>query len=570
VSLTTNLAGSNRRRTSRSSTNGLSAAVFGAIAVAGCGGRSAFWSGTVDSAPPAFDLGNAVALVDAAADRVVLLTPGAEQALATTSIPVGRDILGAAVSADGGKLFVVSGGHRAAIGDDEPDQAPSLTVIAPGAGASAQRYDLQKGTDPMAGLAIDPSGRWVVLYPGSGGSQPFVENPNELVIVDVSTPPGATTPVPHTLMSFGGRPQRFTFTPTLPSPVNHPLLIVESDQNLSLLQLDNPATPEISVPLTNGSDTRLLSPAGVTVYPGDAANGARVGVRLANDSNVVMLQFVPETDASGASTGNGFLPTINLDDVGGIASDIAFVHTDSGLKLAALVPSQSKATLIDPASSLTQDVALPVPYQRLSLVTGATGAADACAGTTSTTATTTTAPADVAILWNGSSSAGQSGVAFWELGQTGCTPYRSIDTVGITAEIGNVVAVPPPNQTLEVLAANDGNSFYVLNLANRTAAPFVTSTAGTALSVSPLGDQVWTYVPNGVNVAATDFTDEHPRSLLIERPVSQVFEVARTGGSPAVVVLHDEGGVGATVYDASTLDDSTRRLYAGILLGGAP
>ncbi len=544
-------------------------AAVAAVAIAGCGGRSAFWSNPSDSAPSAFDLGDAIALVDTAADRVVLLTPGADQTLTTTSIGVGKQILNAAASSDGHKLFVVSGGHRAAIGDEEPDEPPSLMVISPGDAPPTRRYDLSNVTDSLAGLAIDPAGQRVVLFPASGGSQPFVENPNELVVVDVADPPSATSAVPHTLMSFGGRPQRFTFTPALALPIgSHPLLIVESDQSLSLLQLDNPANPpEISVPLTNGSDTRLLSPAGVTVYPGDAAGGARVGVRLANDSDVVMLQFVPENDAGGKPIGNGFLPTINLNDVGGIASDIAFVHTDSGLRLAALVPSQSKATLIDPVTSLTEDVALPAPYQNLSLVTNATPAADPCS---STSATPTSVPADVAILWNGSAFAGQEGVAFWELGQTGCAPYRSIDTVGITAVIGNVMDVPAPNQTLKVLATLDGGSFYVLNLANRTAAPFVASTPGVALSVSPLGDQVWTYVPNGLNVAATSFADEHPRSLLIERPVSQVFEVARSGAGPVVVVLHDQGGVGATVYDATTLNDTTRRLYAGILLGGAP
>lgn len=541
--------------------------VGAAALLAGCGDRAAFWSNPVAAAPPTFDLGDQVALVDASANRVVLLTVGDGQALATTSIPVGVDILNATTSPDGKTLFVVSGGHRAQLGDDQPAEAPSVTVIS---GATVQRYDLTNITDPLAGLAIDPAGHWVVLYPGTGNGQPFVQNPNELVVVDISQPPGPqNVAVPRTLMSFGGHPQRFTFTPPLALPIGvHPLLVVESDQDLSLIRLDDPSQPpEITVPLTNRSDTQLLSPAGITVYPGDAATGAAIGVRLANDTDVVALQFVANLDAGGNPIGNGFLPTVNLTDVGGIASDVAFVHTDGGLRLAALVPTASKATLIDPVTSLTQDVALPAPYQSLSVVTNSLGSASGCDGGS----TGGGAPTDVALLWNGTSVQGQEGVAFWELGQAGCQPYRSIDTIGITDVVADVLDVPMPNRSLKVLATKSADAFYILNLANRTAAPLETTNSYLALSVSPLGDQVWTYVPNGTTVFATDFAHELPRSLLVERPVSGVYEVSRApGADPAVIVLHDEGGVGATVYDAATLDDATRRLYGGLLLGGAP
>ena len=538
--------------------------LWAAALVAGCGGRASYWSSPIADSPPTFNLGDEIALVDTSAGRVVLLNAGANQSLTTTAVPVGVNILNAATSPDGKKLFVVSGGHRAQLGDDQPSEWPSITVIA--SGAEPARYDLTNITDPLAGLDIDPAGRWVVLYPGSGTNQPFVENPNELVILDVSVPPDQAVAVPHTLMSFGGHPQRFTFTPPLALPIgSHPLLVVESDQDLSLLNLDDLSKPEITVPLTNRSDTQLLSPAGVAVYPGDAKTGACIGVRLANDDDVVALQFVSSVDASGNSLGNGFLPTVNLNNVGGIANDIAFVHTDSGLRLAALIPSKSKATLIDPVTSLTQDVALPAPYQSLSVVTDALGSASGCNGGTASAG----APTDVALLWNGTTVQGQAGVAFWELGQAGCQPYRSIDTVGVTDVVAQVLDVPTPNATLKVLQTRNAETFYILNLANRTAAPLETS-SNVTLSISPLGDQVWSYVPYGLTVFATDLAHELPRSLLIERPVSGVYEIARAGMAPAVVVLHDEGGGGATVYDATTRDDSTRRLYAGLLLGGAP
>ncbi len=524
---------------------------------AGCGGRDAFWSGPIASQPLAFDLRTQVAIVDSPAHRVLLLSAGPDQSLTTTPVTVGVNILTALPSPDGTRLYVVSAGHRARLGDPEPDQPPSLTVID---AAGARRYDLTNITEPLAGLAVDPAGNWAVLYPSADNAQAFVQNPNQLVIVDVRDPPDRSVPVTHTLMSFGGRPQRFTFTDPLSAPVGAPLLIVESDQDVSLVRLDDPGRPEITVPLTNGSDTHLLSPAGVAVYPGDSQSAPLVGIRLANDDDVVALQFAPNVDAGGNPIGNGFLPSVNLTNVGGVASDIAFVHTDGGLRLAALVPARSKATLIDPVASLTTDVAMPAGYQQMSIVTGSVGVPSGCAG-----AAASAAPTDVALLWNGGTAQAQQGVALWELGQTGCQAFRSIDTVGVTDVVAGVFDVPRPHSALKVLQTRDADAFYILDLTNRTAAPLQTLNGYITISISPLGDQVWTYA--GETVFATDFAHELPRSLLIERPVAGVYEVERGAGqNPAAIVLHDGGAIGATVYDAATLDDATRRFYTDLLL----
>jgi hypothetical protein len=516
-----------------------------AIATAGCGDRPAAWSEPA-SIDAAYGLNRAVAVVDAPADRVVLLVPGPEQSLRTESIAVGRHILTVALSPKKEKLFVLSAGHRAKIGDDEPDEKPSLTVIDPG--QPARRYVLATLTDPLAGLAIDPiEERWAIMYAAPGPNQAFVQNPNELVFLDLSQPPETAVVNEHTLHSFGSRPVRLTFTPTLGLPGgDRRLLIVESNQDISILDLANPAN-EISIPLTSGTDNRRLAPAGVTVDDGDPAltDDARIGVRLQNDSSVITLTLEPEPGTT------GFRPAVNLTDVGGVPSDIAFVRTDGGLRLAALVPTRSAAVLVDPITSLTTEVMLPARYQSLSLVTDIAGGG---AG----------APVDVALLWNGG--AATDGVAFWELGQTAGRPYRSIETIGVVASIAAVLPVPQ-HPALRVLQTASSNEFYVLDLQTRTAAPLVTSTSAIALSMSPVGEQVWTFTPNGTLVAATGILDTHPRSLIIERPIRQVFEVANADGLFAVI-LHAGGGGGATIYDAHLLDDDTRRLYSSVLTGG--
>ena len=215
-----------------------------------------------------FGLTRAVAVVDAPADRVVLLIPGAGQSLRIDAVPVGRNILTVVTSPKREKLFVLSAGHRAKIGDEEADEKPSLTVIEPG--APAQRYVLASLTDPLAGLAIDPiEERWAIMYAATGPNQAFVQNPNELVFLDVSQPPETATLRAHTLHSFGGRPARLTFTPTLGLPGgDRRLLIVESEQDVSILDLADPDS-DISVPLTSGNDNRRLAPAAVVVDDGD-------------------------------------------------------------------------------------------------------------------------------------------------------------------------------------------------------------------------------------------------------------------------------------------------------------
>ncbi|HVR60505.1 MAG TPA: hypothetical protein VMU50_01325 [Polyangia bacterium] len=545
---------------SESNRNAIGAWAAAALLVAagaGCGGRPALWATPVETPPTSFSLQDAVAIVDRPADRVVLATVGSDQSLTTTEVPVGRDVVNAAALPDGSKLVIVSAGYRARLGDQDKDESPSLTVIdRTGKGDPSVRMDLGAVlTDPLSGLSLDPEGRWAVLYAGDkSGPGGLVENPNELVIVDLTQPIGADNPTPRTLQSFGGRPVRLTFTPTLSLPTGmQRLLIIESDQDVSLLELENPKKPpEITVPLTSGNDTRRLQPAGVVVDDGDPARNddALVGIRLSNDPSVITLQLEP------SSSDNGFKPTVNLTDVGGVPSDIAFVRTDGGLRLAALVPGTQSAVLVDPVTSLTTQVSLPASYTRLSLVTSAPAAGGAPAPATAT---------DIGLLWN--AAAGADSVAFWALGQTAGQPYRSIETLPLGTTVSAIFDVPMPNQGLKVLQAAQ-SGFYVLDLQTRTAAPLVTQSARLSMLVSPTGDRVWTFTPDGLEIAATDLLTKHPKSLVIDRPASAVHEIATGGGGRALVVLHGQGNIGATVFDAAKADDQTRRLYAGLLTEG--
>jgi len=524
-----------------------------AVAVAcACGGRPDAWNAS-PSGLSAYGLTNAAIVIDDPTHRAVALVPHAGQTLDRLALPVGHGVLAATVSPDQKRLFVLSAGDVPRKSDS--DQYPSLTVIDGSTlPPTATRYDM---SEPLSGLAIDPEGHWAAAYADQGKSTSFVQNPNEIVLFDLTKPPSdGTNPISRTLRSFGGTPQRLTFTPTLHLPAGpRRLLVVETDRDVSILDLDHaadtPPRPEITVRLTNGTDTRQLVPAGIAVDDGDPkrTDDSRIAIRTSNDSNVFTLQLGP-APAGTAPGANDFLPTINLTDVGAIPSDVAFVQTDGGLRVAALVPTTSNAVLIEPDTSLTETVSLPAPYGRMSIVTGATGGP--------------TGGPDVALLWN--ASAAQAGVAFWTLGQTTGQPYRSVEVLGIGDDVTGVLGVPQPNGQLEVLETN-GSSFYVLDLGTRTAAPLETL-GGASLVVAPDGGRVWAFAPNTSQLADLDLATLHPVPLYVDRPIDDVFDVARDDGGRALIALHGQGTVGATVFDALAPDTAHARSYSALLMEG--
>jgi hypothetical protein len=518
-----------------------------------------------------FGLTNGVAVVDDADHRVAVLTAGAGQTLSTNVLPIGHGFTSAATSPDGSTLFALSSGDwpRQSV-SDEP---PSLTVVSDKSfQPTAVRYTMSQ---PLASLAIDPLGRYVVAYEGSGSTASFTQNPNEVVIFDLMKPPSAGSPgqppnpVSRTIRSYGGTPQRLTFTPALNLPVGAPstsarrLLIIQTQIDVTFVDLDHSfdvptPRPDITVRLTSGTSAQSVTPAAVVVD--DNAADGRIALRTQNDHNVYTIQLLPaQGGAASASTPNpnDFNPAINLTDVGGIPSDIAFVRTDQGLRVAALVPFRSEAVLVEPDTSATTHVALGAPYSSLSLVTNVLKTAT-----------------DVALLWSQGGSIA-SGVALWALGVTVGQPYRSIEVLDIADPIQGVVDVPGSdgssarwgNPQLKVLETNGGGDFFVLDLLQRTAAPLHTTTTAT-LSVAPDGARMWTFAAGGTNLASIDFATLNPVPLTTNFPISSAFDVANSSVGRSLIAVHAQGALGATVFDALKPDTATSRQTPAILLEG--
>jgi|HubBroStandDraft_1064217.scaffolds.fasta_scaffold02579_4 hypothetical protein len=536
-----------------------------------CGSRPAYWDQSAPApAVATYGLQEGVAVVDSANSRLVFLSALPAQQLSAQQLPVAHNPVTTTVSPDGRSLFILASGDWPV--QTAADQLPSLTRVSQSPSSSTTVPAKMTATqfwmsNPLQNLVVDPGEHWAVAY--AGAQTNFVQNVSELVLFDLTQAPNPSSPsarldetrspnpVSRTIQAFGGIPQQLSFTAALNlgGGLTRHLLLMETNIDVTLVDMDDafpvpPATapPETTVRLTNGTDGTMVTPAGLAVYPGDPSGPARLAIRASNDTNVFTLVLGPST------------PTINLTDVGGIPSDMAFVMTDAptdgGLRLAALVPSNSNAVLVEPDTSLTTTVSLDAAYTSLSLVTQALG---------------TPAPTvDVALLW-GAPSGATYGVELWTLGNSVGTPYRSVQGVDVSQSIQAVDDVPG-NAQLKVLEVTGGSEFVVLNLVTQNAAPLETSQSA-SLMIAPDGLRMWVFTPQGTNLASIDFKDLNPVRLTTDLPINAVYDVSRVDSTPAdpqrsLVAIHQLGTLGATVFDALNPSPITSRRADALLLEG--
>lgn len=520
---------------------------FATLAASGCETRSAEWSAFLDkNSALTVGLEGSVAIVDHPTNRVLMLPVEGDLSLSPTAIPIGRGFANVRSTKDGKRLFALSRGDVPR--KKSTDQGPSLQVIDGSINPKAlDKYEL---SDPLSGLELDPQSEFAVVFPSASDTENFVQNPNELILVKLQQAPSASNPVPISLRSFGGRPQAFTFTPELDVPGGkRRLLVTSTDRDIALVDLSAPDKPEITVKLTGGAD--VLRPVGTAVSDGEEGvdTDARIAVRMANDDNVIIMDLLPKP--ANSDSPHSFLPVPNINYVGGVPTDMAFVNTDGGLRLAALVPSKKSLTLLEPVTGTTSDVDLGAAFDRMTIVTDIVGE--------------TTNGGDIALVWSTSS----ANVAFVALGVTIGKPYKSVERVELTEPVSAVLDVPAPNRHLKILVLPSGRNFIVLDLLTRTASPILAGSSGAHANVSRNGERAWLVSQSQYDssVGQLSLATLHPKNVYLNFGVSEAFEIERRDGGRALVAIHGAGTMGATVFDAQNpaLEHSTETL--GLLLG---
>ncbi len=487
---------------------------------------------------PAYGLTGSVAVLDVPLGRVTLLRSPSALTLASSSIDLGTDLAAARVSLDRKTLFALSRGLQPQ--RTPHDEKPQLLLID---GSStpkvSQAYTL---TEPMNQLVLDPNNEWAVVYGSSG----VVVNLNELVLVNLAQT-GAEALSFKTLLSFGGSPKRFTFSAPLAVPGGEPrrFLIVERDSDLVLIDLAEPERDAVTVPLPS-TDTGGTASSAQVVYDADTAS---IAVRVTGTTNVFMLQLVAP-----AEDGDDYSVVTNLVDVGGQPAAIDFVHNSQGLRLVALV--NNSAVLVDPDTATTQSVQMPAAFTGIRRITDELNPAAMPA-----------ADGDVALLYGPNITK----IAYFNLRRRAGRLFRSIESYEIGVSVKNVIDVPGETYFDRKILETPNQQFYVLDLHTRESAPMKTNGA-LMLEVAPDGERVWAYNPGQPGFASVDFAKLHPVSLIAERPVSNVFEIAGPDGQRTAVALHlaagSGAGIGATVLDALAPSTANARFYSGLELGG--
>jgi hypothetical protein len=390
----------------------------------------------------------------------------------------------------------------------------------------------------------------------------LVENPNELILVDLDR--SDAEPVVKSIRSFGGRPSKFTFTSELAIPDAEPrrILIVQTEQDLTLIDLEDLEAPEITVLTPETESSRFSRPDKVVFHDAEEDSDPVLAVSFSNNSSVLLIGLVAGNDD------HAFLPQINsIIDVGGQPSAIDFVRTDGGLRLAAVVPTARHAALVDPKTTTVDFVPMPASFTGLTRVTGSV--ADEPSST------------DTALLWRES----EGRVGIWQLDAAIGAPYNSIETFDISVAVGRVLDVPGPGEgacstdrcfaEYKIVASSGAGDFYLLDLNRRQASLMVTNGKDLALSLSPDGERLWAFEADGVGFSQVRFTDLHANSLEAEAPIRGVFDVGRPSmgseggdGARSAIVLHAGGGLAATVFDGTQPDEAVTRFYGGLAYGG--
>jgi hypothetical protein len=531
--------------------------------ISGCGERAPAWDAPI-GAIQVQGLRNAAILLDGNLNRALVLRAGVDQQLTIDAVPIGKHVATTAASPDGSRVFVLSQGEPTRL--SAADEGPSLTVIDAARPEAPKRYELP---DALTALAVDPAGKFAIVYAGDETGGSFIKNPNELIFVDLeANPKPQENPFLHTLPSnVGGSPKRLTFTQPLHFAAGDPrrLLVVETDRDVMLVELDDPSRPEISLPVSDPrTDARALVPAGIAVDPGDPLapldKPPVIAIRTATDDNVLIYTLRPSEGHPG-----DFVPTPNLAFVQGVPSDIAFVHTNQGSRLAALVQSPApKGLLIKVDDNQTLAAKLGAPYRQMALVTGAVSGGSA--------------GGDQVLLY--ANTGNVSSVAIWDLGKVPDAAYedidslKSIETLNLGASVGSVVSVNDP--AIKVLMTGS-QSIYVLDLDRHKASPL--DTAGSvSLRFSLEGDRAWAFLPGTPNLAQIGLGGPDVVPVVIDRPIDDVLEIARSDGGKSLLAFHglassgsgsarpSRGGVGLTVFDANRPDAATSRRYSSVML----
>lgn len=437
--------------------------------------------------------------------------------------------------------LVLCRGERGGVG--VAPEASSLTVVRGAALEAPRTYELGS---PFNAIAQTPDGASAIVHFRTGeGLAHLLFNPNEIAIVDLDAPPSDVNPARRTVRSFGGVPSAVFFSPPMALPEGpRTIAVILSDRYVTLLDVDHPERPEITVPLALPEDSRSVLPVQVLFDPDDPTVYVRASA--SDDIFALRLQEVPSAERMG----NDFRPSLTQLAVGSRPNDMALFDAGDGKRL--IVPSRasSNVAIVDARSSSVTTIPLDVVADRV-LVFDATAPGDP-----------TVSPRALLFAADGSVSA----TSFVDLVQIEERRGRNVETSSMGRPI--VGALPLLSRGLMVLqhsSATGAPGLSLLDLAARTSAPIYADVPLESAKFGTGESRIYVAPSYGVRLGFLDLGTFVPGEVRLDASITGVLPLS---GVPVIAIVHPGYGGSVTLLDANDLRRETARSVQGFLLSG--
>jgi hypothetical protein len=483
---------------------------FGSI-WAGCKDSEAPPIITADAAPIA--LSRQLVFISAAKRSAYLLDVGAARPSADSravALPPGASSAVRRLAHD--SALVLCQGER---GSATVDAEPAALVAIENDG-KARKYEL--GTTPFNALTQSDDGRYAILYRNGSSLGRTLNNPNELVVVDLDKAPDDDGAITRKTPDGLGH----TLTQVIVSPSMH---IVDEDRRLlvilsaaevtvfDLQHLDRRAT------IVSLDETREIDPAQLLFGAPDPI----MYVRADASDNIFMFRFEPHHNDDPVS--NDFRPTINpLSGGVGPRDMVLFADADANTRLLVVAATSGQALVIDPSSSKTESVKLNQPANHILLFSG--------------TSPTDSQVRSRALLY----ADGGTSVTFFDPESMSDRPQDSLETLSLSNPIGPVVPLLEDNEAVLIHTT----AVTIVNLTERSLTPIAASSGLTNAWFDPEHARLWIAPKLQPWVGTLDLATGRTDEVLLDADISGVVPVLDAG---RVAVVHP-----ATIGHITLLD----------------
>jgi hypothetical protein len=422
----------------------------------GCGDQSEVARTSINANELPIALDSQLVFVDGAKQRAYLLDASKLQPEASTTdvkLPAGAGHVERRLG-EHDEVLVVCAGQRGI--DAEAEEAALVAIN--GAGKS-RTYSL--GTAPFDTLQQSEDGSYAILYRSGKGESRTLNNPNELVVVNLDKMPKDTGAVTRKTPDGLGHPlSQVIVSPTLRiGDTSRRLLVVLSAAEVTLFDLSHLERRATIVQL---DETRLINPTQVLF---DDPNPT-LYVRAQNSDNIFMFRLEQHNNDP---LGNDFRPTINPIGGGSGPRDMALFGEPPERRLLVVAENSSQALVIDPSSSKTTALKLATPAQHILLFSA-------------------TSPRDSqvrrrAVLYADK----RNSVTFLDLNDLADSPEDKLEVLPLSTAIVSMI----PQIDQDELVFLHAQSITLLNLAERTLTPISADSPLSGAIFEPVRKRLW-------------------------------------------------------------------------------